>query len=91
MVQQSQTLLTFSFENVSEGGSGPNGGTAYSFLQLTAGAQLDFSFNHDNKFCICDSSGIVDNNGDHVFNLDALSRAANADVNNPAKYIIKED
>jgi hypothetical protein len=79
------------FENVSEGGSGPNGGTIYSFLQLSEGVQLDFSFNHDNKFCICNSSGVVDNDGDHVFNLDALSRAANADVNNPAKYIIKED
>lgn len=80
-----------SFENVSEGGTGPNGGTIYSFLQLTEGTQLDFSFNHDNKFCICDSNGVVDNNGDHVFNLDSLSRAANADVNNPAKYIVKED
>jgi len=80
-----------SFENVSEGGAGPNGGTIYSFLQLTEGTQLDFSFNHDNKFCICDSNGVVDNNGDHVFNLDSLSRAANADVNNPAKYIVKED
>ena len=80
-----------SFENVSEGGSGPNSGTIYSFLQLTEGTQLDFSFNHDNKFSVCDANGIVDNDGDHVFNLDSLSRAANADVNNPAKYIVKED
>ena len=80
-----------SFENISEGGSGPNGGTIYSFLQLSEGTQLDFTFNHDNKFCVCNSSGVVDNNGDHLFNLDALSRAANADVNNPAKYIVKED
>ena len=79
------------FENVSEGGSGPNGGTIYSFLQLTEGTQLDFTFDHDNKFCVCNSAGVVDNDGDHVFNLDALSRAANADVNNPAKYIVKED
>lgn len=79
------------FENVSEGGSAANGGTVYTFLQLDQGTQLDFSFNHDNRFCVCDSNGLVDNNGDYVFNLDSLSRAANADVNNPAKYIIRED
>jgi hypothetical protein len=34
---------------------------------------------------------VTDSNGDHIFNLDALSRAANTDVNNPAKYIVSED
>jgi len=79
------------FENVSEGGSGPNGGTFYSFSNIALGTQLDFSFDENNRFTICDSNGLTDPNGDHIFNLDSLSRAANSDVNNPAQFIVKED
>ena len=79
------------FENLSKGGSGQNGGTNFSYLALADGTQLDFSFNEPNKFTVCDSSGVVNSNGDHVFNLDSVSRAANADVNNPARFVVSED
>jgi hypothetical protein len=79
------------FENLSKGGSGRNGGTNFSYLALADGVQLDFSFNEPNKFTVCDSSGVVNSNGDHVFNLDSVSRAANADVNNPARFVVSED
>ena len=78
-------------ENTSEGGTGPNGGTIYTYKSIANGTQLDFTFDFNNEFTVCDSSGITDSNGDHIFNLDALSRAANTDVNNPAKYIVSED
>ena len=71
-------------ENTSEGGTGPNGGTIYTYKSIANGTQLDFTFDFNNEFTVCDSSGITDSNGDHIFNLDALSRAANTDVNNPA-------
>lgn len=79
------------FENVSEGGPGPNGGTFYSFSNIAAGTQLDFTFDENNRFTICDSNGSTNPNGDHIFNLDSLSRAANAFVSNPAQFIVKED
>ena len=79
------------FENLSKGGSGPNGGTNFSYLPLANGTQLDFSFDEPNKFTVCDSGGVVNPNGDHVFNLDSVSRAANADVSNPARFIVSED
>jgi hypothetical protein len=78
-------------ENTSEGGTGPNGGTIYTYKSIANGTQLDFTFDFNNEFTVCDSSGVTDSNGDHIFNLDALSRAANTDVNNPAKYIVSED
>lgn len=78
-------------ENTSEGGAGPNGGTIYTYKSIANGTQLDFTFDFNNEFTVCDSSGLTDSNGDHIFNLDALSRAANTDVNNPAKYIVSED
>ena len=78
-------------ENTSEGGAGPNGGTIYTYKSIANGTQLDFTFDFNNQFTVCDSSGITDSNGDHIFNLDALSRAANTDVSNPAKYIVSED
>lgn len=79
------------FENLSKGGSGRNGGTNFSYLALPEGTQLDFSFNEPNKFTVCDFLGVVNSNGDHVFNLDSVSRASNADVNNPARFIVSED
>ncbi|NDG53618.1 MAG: hypothetical protein EBY39_11440, partial [Flavobacteriia bacterium] len=55
-----------SFENISEGGSAPNGGTAYTYQSYTDGIQLDNSYDLNNKFTVCDSSGVTDSNGDHV-------------------------
>lgn len=85
------TPNNINFENLSKGGNGPNGGTNFNYLAIADGTQLDFSFNEVNKFTVCDANGIVDSNGDHVFNLDSVSRAANADVNRPAQFVVSED
>ena len=79
------------FENISEGGSAPNGGTIYSYEPLANGTQLDNSFDLNNKFTICNSSGVVDSNGDYVFNLDKLNRSANTSTLNPANFVISEN
>ena len=78
------------FENISEGGSAPNGGTIYSYEPISNGTQLNNSFDLNNKFTICDSSGVVNENGDHVFNLDKLNRSANTSTLNPASFVISE-
>lgn len=78
-------------ENISEGGSGPNGGTLYTYKSYPAGTQLDNSFNENNNFTICNSSGLTDPNGSFLFNLDKLNRSANTSVANPASFVIKED
>lgn len=78
-------------ENISEGGSGPNGGTVYSYQSYADGIQLDNTYDLDNKFTVCDSLGVTDSNGDHIFNLDKLNRAANTAVNNPAQFAVSED
>lgn len=80
-----------SMENISEGGSGPNAGTIYSYQSYADGIQLDNSYDLDNKFTVCDSLGVTDSNGDHIFNLDKLNRAANTAVNNPAQFAVSED
>lgn len=79
------------FENISEGGSAPNGGTTYSYEPISSGTQLNNSFDLNNKFAICDSSGVADENGDHVFNLDKLNRSANTSTLNPASFVISEN
>ena len=79
------------FENISEGGSAPNGGTNYSYEQLADGTQLDNSFDLNNKFTICNSLGFVDSNGSFVFNLDKLNRSANTSTLNPASFVISEN
>lgn len=79
------------FENLSEGGTAPNGGTIYTYQSYPDGTQLDNSYDVDNKFTVCDSSGLTDADGDHVFNLDKLNRAANTSTSNPAQFVIKED
>jgi hypothetical protein len=56
------------FENLSEGGSAPNGGTLYTFQNLGDGIQLDNSLDINNKFTVCDSNGVTNSQGDHVFN-----------------------
>ena len=80
-----------SVESLSKGGGGSNGGTDFSYQSYANGTQLDSSYDVENKFAVCDSNGIVDSNGDHIFNLDKLNRAANTSTNNPASFIIKED
>tara|TARA_B100000674_G_C37979290_1_gene981139 strand:+ start:2005 stop:5067 length:3063 start_codon:yes stop_codon:yes gene_type:complete len=80
-----------SVESLSKGGGGSNGGTDFSYQSYANGTQLDSSYDVENKFAVCDSNGIVDSNGDHIFNLDKLNRAANTSTNNPASFVIKED
>lgn len=79
-----------SFENISEGGSAPNGGTLYTYQSYTDGIQLDNSYDENNKFTICNSNGITDSGGDFVFNLDKLNRSANTSTSNPASFVISE-
>jgi hypothetical protein len=78
------------FENVSEGGTAPNGGTLYTYQSYSDGIQLDNSYDTNNKFTVCDSNGLTDSNGDHVFNLDKLNRAANSSTSNPATFVLSE-
>ena len=80
-----------SFENISEGGTATNGGTTYTYQSYSNGLQLDNSYDVNNKFTTCDSNGITDSNGDHVFNLDKLNRSANTSTLNPASFIIFEN
>jgi hypothetical protein len=79
-----------SFENLSEGGTAANGGTIYDYKFYQNGTQLDNTFDENNKFTICDSSGLVDSQGAYVFNLDKLNRSANTSTSNPASFIIEE-
>ena len=79
------------FENLAEGGLAPNGGTLYTYQSYPNGTQLNNSYDINNKFTVCDSSGLTSQNGNHVFNLDKLNRAANSSVASPATFIIKED
>jgi hypothetical protein len=79
-----------SMENISEGGAGPNGGTVYSYQSYSDGVQLNNTYDVDNKFTICDSSGVTLTTGDHIFNLDKLNRAANTSVSNPAQFAVEE-
>jgi hypothetical protein len=79
-----------SFENVSEGGTAPNGGTIYTYQSYADGIQLDNTFDVNNKFTVCDSNGVTDSDGDHVYNLDQLNRAANSSTSNPATFVISE-
>ena len=79
-----------SFENISEGGAGPGGGTIYTYQSYANGISLDNTYDEDNKFTVCDSAGVTNTTGDHVFNLDKLNRAANTSVSNPAQFSISE-
>ena len=78
------------FENISEGGAAANGGTIYTYKSYANGVSLDSSYDFNNKFTICNSSGVTDENGDHAFNLDKLNRAANSSIVNPASFVISE-
>lgn len=79
------------FENVSEGGAAPNGGTIYTYQSYSDGIQLDNSYDVNNKFTICNSSGLTDSDGSFVFNLDKLNRSANTSTSNPASFVISEN
>ncbi len=67
-------------ENVSEGGSGPNGGTIYTYEALADGTVVNFSSDYNDKFAIVTSGAtlLANETGDHLFNLDQLNRQANA-------------
>ena len=78
------------FENISEGGSAPNGGTAYTYQSYSDGVQLNNTYDLNNKFAVCNSSGVTDSDGNYVFNLDKLNRSANTSTLNPASFVISE-
>lgn len=78
------------FENLSEGGTGLNGGVVYSYESIPGNTQLNNTFNHLKKFAICDVSGLASVSGDHIFNLDKINRFSNTSAINPAIFIISE-
>lgn len=77
-------------ENVSEGGDGANGGTYYTYKQLSTGTQLDNLINFNNQFTVCDENGVVNPAGSYLFNLDKNNRSANTSTDNPSPFIISE-
>jgi len=79
------------FENIAEGGSGPNGGTIYSYKFFANGTQLVDTMDFNNEFAVCDSAGIVSTTGDYCYNLDKIIRDANTSTLVPATANIKED
>lgn len=78
------------FENLSEGGVGPNGGVIYSYEYISGGTQLNNTFDHLKTFTTCEVSGLASTSGDHIFNLDKVNRFANTSTINPAIFIISE-
>ena len=78
------------FENIAEGGSGPNGGTIYSYQSFSNGTQLVDSMDYDNKFTVSDQNGSVSTSGDYIYNLDKSIRDANASTLNPAISRVEE-
>lgn len=78
------------FENIAEGGSGPNGGTIYSYKSFADGTQLVDSMDFNDEFAVCDSAGTVYITGDHCYNLDKTIRDANTSTAVPATANIKE-
>ena len=80
-----------SFENISEGGTAPNGGTIYTYKSYADGFQLSNAIDENNNFTVCNSSGVTDSNGSFVFNLDKLNRSANTSTLNPASFVISEN
>ena len=53
----------------------PQCGTIYSYQSYADGIQLDNSYDLITNLQF-DSLGVTDSNGDHIFNLDKLNRAA---------------
>lgn len=79
------------FENIAEGGSGPNGGTIYSYKSFPAGTQLLDSMDFNNQFTVCNSAGVTSVNGDFCYNLDKTIRDGNSSTQFPAQANIKEE
>jgi hypothetical protein len=81
-----------SMENLSEAGAGLHGGTNYYYSDpsQTIGPQASIRMDIDDGFTICSGDGLISNTGSFFFNLDFLSRAANADTSTSAKYLISE-
>lgn len=79
------------FENIAEGGGGPNGGTIYSYRSFVDGTQLLDSMDYNNEFTVCDSAGFTSSSGDYCYNLDKTIRDANTSTAVPATANIKED
>ena len=77
------------FENLSEAGDGLNGGTPYSF-DSTIGSIPTLITDVDDKFFVCNVDGSPNAQGSFIFNLDSLSRASNADVRHPARFLVEE-
>jgi hypothetical protein len=84
--------LNVSMENLSEAGAGLNGGTDYYYRDpsQTIGPEISIRMDIDDGFTICSGDGLISSTGSFFFNLDFLSRAANADTSTPAKYLISE-
>jgi hypothetical protein len=79
------------FENLSEGGSGPNGGTIYTYdSSYSDGDVLGLYDDVDNKFVVCNSVPEAYTTGDHVYNLDLAIRNGNTSTSNPAQFIVSE-
>lgn len=79
------------FENIAEGGSGPNGGTIYSYKSFSAGTQLVDSMDFNDQFAVCNSAGVTSVNGDFCYNLDKVIRDGNSSTQFPAQANIKEE
>ena len=79
------------FENIAEGGGGPNGGTIYSYKSFSAGTQLLDSMDFNNQFAVCNSAGVTSINGDFCYNLDKAIRDGNSSTQFPAQADIKEE
>ena len=77
-------------ENLSEGGTGLNGGVVYLYQNISGNTQLNNTFDYLKKFTVCESSGITSTSGDHLFNLDKINRFSNTSAINPAVFIISE-
>lgn len=78
-------------ENLSAGGEGPNNGTVYTFQDFDPGTVLSEDMDYPDKFTLCNPDGVIFSGGDHLFNLDQKSRAANTSVDDPAIFIIRQD
>ena len=78
-------------ENLSAGGEGINGGTVYTFQDFNPGTLLSEDMDYPDKFTLCNADGVIFPEGDHLFNLDQKSRAANTSVDDPAVFIIRQD
>jgi hypothetical protein len=79
-------------EDLSQTGAGENGGVIYTYQDtLEQGDAVPEDIDIENYYTICTDQVTVFQNGDHFFNLGNYSRASNASVSDPAKFIVRED